>query len=128
MSTDGAHLRAEARAHEQELQRDREHRDDGDQEQPVGAEVEPEHVHLSAQEVGQPHRLLRRPEEIGRRRDGHEHEADREHHLVEVRGLVEALVERPLERRCRPPPTTTNATGKRRRNGTPARVISITQT
>ena len=36
-------------------------------------------------------------EEVGRDGDRHEHEADREQHLVEMAGLVEPLVERPLE-------------------------------
>ena len=64
---------------------------------PVDAEVEPEKVHLAAQVRRQRHRLLRRAEEIRRDRDRHEHEADREQHLVEVARLVQSLVERPLE-------------------------------
>ena len=79
------------------MQDDRRDDHHADQEQPVRADIEAQHAHLPAQEIGQAHRLLRRAEEVRRRRDGHEHEADREHHLVQVRGLVQPLVERALQ-------------------------------
>jgi hypothetical protein len=60
LSTEAPNLRAEARPRHQQVQRDRDDGDHRDQEQAIGAQSDAEHLHLAAQDVGQPHRLLRR--------------------------------------------------------------------
>src|SRR5512132_1066271 len=78
--TDACWLSTDARALDQERQRQRREHDHGDEEQPVRAQIQAEDVHLPGQERGQAHRLLRRPEGVGRGSDRHEREPDGEQH------------------------------------------------
>ncbi len=93
----GAQLRAEARMRDHPLQRKRDAQADRDQEQAVDADIESRQRDLPAQEVGQGQRLLLGAEEVMRRGDGHEHQTDREQHLVEMRRAVQTAVQRALE-------------------------------
>jgi len=77
---------------------------DNDQEQAVHAHVQTRQLELPTQKLRQLQRLLLRAKEVGGGRHGHEHQADRKQHLVEVCGTVQTAVQHPLEQhanRCR---------------------------
>ena len=73
-------------------------RRDADQEQPVFAEAEAEHVDRAAQIGRRFDGLLGRAEDVGGDGDGNESEADGEQHLVEIAGAVKPAVEHAFER------------------------------
>ena len=72
-------------------------RPDQDQEDAIGREGAKAEVDRPLEPVRQPHRHRRRAVDEGHRRGRHEHEPDRQHHLVELGRVVEARVEQPLE-------------------------------
>ena len=91
------YFRPKARAFDKPGQRKRDCHHHHDEEQPIGAEVQPQHTHLSTQKIRQPNRLLLRAEEPGRASDGHEDKADAEQDLIEMRRAVETAIEQALE-------------------------------
>ena len=118
---------AEARAREDELQDRRQHRADDHDEEPVAADAHAADLEAALQELGQLDDLLLRADQPVDRRHRHEHQADGEQHVVEVRPLVHRPVQRALGHR----PTTAGsmkASGSVARKGTPARSISSTVT
>src|SRR5450631_3551739 len=95
----GAEPAAESRFHQHPLQYERKQSAHDDDEQAIDADSHPTEIEALLQERGQLDEDLLRAEEIVDRRDRHEHEADREEHLVERRASVKAPVERRLEDR-----------------------------
>ena len=93
----GAHLGAEAGVFQRADQHDCYDHADADQEQPVGRDIEPEHVERAAHIGRHIDRLLGGAEEIGGDRHRHEGDADGQQHLVEIAGAVEPAVEHALE-------------------------------
>ena len=94
-----------------QAQRRREHDDEADQEQAIGAEIDAQHGDLVVQRRRQFDRLLRRPPDPGRGRADHEREPDGEQHLVERARAVEAAVERDARAPRRAAPIATNTSG-----------------
>src|ERR1044072_4021723 len=95
---DGAgQARAEAGSHQRELQRDGEQAADQDDEQAIAADADAEEVDLALQVGGDRGDLLLRAHHEVDACDRHEHEADREQHLFEMRLGVDVNVERALE-------------------------------
>src|SRR5215510_10141053 len=90
---------AEAGPRQDELQRDRQQPADDDDEQAVLSDIEAEQVDLALQHAGQLDVLLLRPHDVIDRRHRHEHEADGEQHLVEMRLGIDVNVEGALEQR-----------------------------
>ena len=72
-----------------------------DDEQAVAADADAEHDVLALQPARQLHEDLARSHDVIDRGDRHEHEADGEQHLVEMRLAVDMHIERALEDRIR---------------------------
>src|SRR5215475_234989 len=90
---------AEAGPRQDELQRDRQQPADDDDEQAILSDIEAEQVDLALQHAGQLDVLLLRPHDVIDRRHRHEHQADGEQHLVEMRLGIDVNVEGALEQR-----------------------------
>ncbi len=88
---------AEARAAQDELQRDDENAADDDDEAAIEPDLDAEDADAAAEPGRQRHELLLRAHRIIDRRDRHEDDADRKQHLVEMSAAVEPDVERALE-------------------------------
>ena len=94
----GAQARTEARLRQAELQCDRQQRADEDDEQAVLVERDDAQIDAAFQRLRHVDDLRARAHEIIDRGDRHEDEADREHHLFEMRLVVEADIERTFEK------------------------------
>ena len=123
----GAQPAAEARFRQRKLQRDREQAADDDDQQPVVADADAEHVDLALQHLRDLHELLRGAHDVVDGRDRHEHEADGEQHLVEMALGVDVDVERALEQRAERGGHQERER-QRRENGTPIRLTRTTVT
>src|SRR5246127_5748469 len=95
----GAQPAAETGAGQNELQADREHPADHDDEQPVASDADAEDLEAALQYARDLDEDLLRAHHVVDRGDRHEDEADGEQHLVEVALAVDVHVERALEQR-----------------------------
>jgi hypothetical protein len=93
----GAQLGAEAGPPYQQFEAGSDRQAHDHQEQPVDPDVQTWQVDLSLQEARQRQRLLLIAEEEMSRTDRHQHQANREQHLVQMGGPVQAPIQHPLE-------------------------------
>jgi hypothetical protein len=98
---------------------------DHDDEQAIAADADAEQVDLALQVGRDRDELLLRAHHVVDRRDRHEHEADREQHLLEMGLGVDVNVERALERDA-DQRGEQERERQRARNGRPSRLTVMT--
>jgi hypothetical protein len=98
-SSTAARNRLPKRVCQHDLQRDREHAANDDDQQPVLADARAQHLELALQHLWNLHELLRGAHDVVDCHHRHEDKADGEKHLIEMALGVDVDIESPLEQR-----------------------------